>query len=70
MPIKLRRTNPDTGVVQWRNLASLKLKVGTQWRNINKALLKVGSDWRIIFGSSGPTIDFPLEITSSSTSWK
>jgi len=75
MPIKLRRTNPDTGQVQWRNLASLKLKRTNpstgilEWRNVPRAFLKVAGSWKVIFGLAGPTIDFPLEITRSSASW-
>jgi hypothetical protein len=60
MPIKLRRTNPNTGINEWRKLASLKLRrtnpntLQNEWRNINSAYLKVGSAWKLIFGKSGP----------------
>jgi uncharacterized repeat protein (TIGR02543 family) len=51
----------------WQDVSAFKLKVGSAWKNLAKGYIKVGSVWKIFFGKPGPQIDFPLEISSTST---
>lgn len=53
----------------WKDVASFKLKVGSAWKNLSKAYIKTGSVWKIFFGKPGPQPDFPLEISSNSSSY-
>lgn len=53
----------------WQDVPAFKLKVGSAWKNLAKGYIKTGSIWKIFFGKAGPQPDFPLEISSNSTSY-
>jgi hypothetical protein len=67
MPLYLKTS---TATNSWREATSAYLKTSiatNSWRKIVSAFVKTADGWQLIFGSVGPQIDSPLEISSNST---
>lgn len=53
----------------WTTVNSFYVKKSTGWTSVTKAFVKKAVGWVQFWPQSGPSIDFPLEITASSSSW-
>ena len=53
----------------WTTVNSFYVKKSTGWTSVTKAFVKKATGWIQFWPSAGPSIEFPLEITSSDTSW-
>jgi trimeric autotransporter adhesin len=53
----------------WTTVNNFHVKSPSGWKTVTKAFVKKATGWSQFWPKSGPNIDFPLEISSSSTSW-
>ena len=53
----------------WTTVNSFYVKKSTGWTSVTKAFVKKAVGWVQFWPGAGPSIEFPLEITSSSASW-
>ena len=53
----------------WTTVNSFYVKKSTGWTSVTKAFVKKAAGWVQFWPGAGPSIEFPLEITSSSSSW-
>ena len=53
----------------WTTVNSFYVKKSTGWTSVTKAFVKKATGWIQFWPSAGPSIEFPLEITSSNSSW-
>ena len=53
----------------WTTVNSFYVKKSTGWTSVTKAFVKKAVGWVQFWPGAGPSIEFPLEITSSYASW-
>ena len=53
----------------WTTVNSFYVKKSTGWTSVTKAFVKKAVGWVQFWPGSGPTIEFPLEISTSNASW-
>lgn len=53
----------------WTTVNSFYVKKSTGWTSVTKAFVKKAAGWVQFWPGAGPSIEFPLEITSSNSSW-